>query len=56
MKKMIRILKKSRKQLGEKLQVSDLAVKRFRKLRNKVLPFAKARGILTDKDVFSEIS
>jgi hypothetical protein len=56
MNRMMRIPKKSRKQLSEKLQVSNLAVKRFRKLRDKVLPFAKARGILTDKDVFRETS
>jgi len=52
MKRMMRILKKSRKQLGEKLPVSNLAVKRFRKLRDKILPFTEAKGILTDKDVF----
>ena len=66
----IRIPKKLRKQLEyacteEKVGVSDLvreslsrylAVKRFRKLRDKILPFAEARGILTDEDVFREIS
>lgn len=45
----------------EKKPVSDLvrdslrkyiAVRRFRKLRNTVLPFAEAQGILTDEDVF----
>lgn len=29
-----------------------LAVKRFRKLRSKTLPFAEAAGYLTDEDVF----
>ena len=29
-----------------------VAVERFRALRNKVLPFAEAQGILTDEDVF----
>jgi len=29
-----------------------VAVNKFRKLRNMVLPFAEARGILTDEDVF----
>lgn len=28
-----------------------LAVRRFRRLRGKVLPFAAARGLLTDEDV-----
>ncbi|HVZ85703.1 MAG TPA: ribbon-helix-helix protein, CopG family [Polyangia bacterium] len=34
----------------------QLALLRFEHLRNKVLPFAEARGLLTDEDVFSKIS
>ena len=30
-----------------------LAVRRFRRLRGKVLPFAEAQGLLTDEDVFN---
>ena len=33
-----------------------IAIQRFRKLRNMVLPFAEAQGILTDEDVFDQIS
>jgi predicted transcriptional regulator len=33
-----------------------LAVKRFRTLRNKALPFAEAAGYLTDEDVFESLS
>ncbi|MDA8084429.1 MAG: ribbon-helix-helix protein, CopG family [Nitrospiraceae bacterium] len=33
-----------------------LAVRRFQRLRKKVLPFAEAQGLLTDEDVFREIS
>ncbi len=33
-----------------------VALYRFRKLRNMVLPFAEAQGILTDEDVYKEIS
>ena len=33
-----------------------IAIYRFRKLRNTILPFAEAQGILTDEDVFSAIS
>jgi len=33
-----------------------LAVYRFRRLRNMVLPFAEAQGILSDEDVFGIIS
>ena len=32
-----------------------LAVRRFRRLRGKVLPFAEAQGILTDEDVFKNL-
>ncbi len=49
----------------EQKPVSDLvrdslrryvAIQRFRQLRNVVLPFAEAQGILTDEDVFKLIS
>ncbi|PWU17686.1 MAG: CopG family transcriptional regulator [Bdellovibrio sp.] len=49
----------------EKVPISDLiresldhflAVKRFRQLRKKALPFAEAQGLLTDEDVFKVIS
>jgi len=33
-----------------------VAIKRFQQLRKKVLPFAEARGLLTDEDVFRAIS
>lgn len=33
-----------------------LAIKRFRKLRAKTLPFAEASGFLTDEDVFEALS
>ena len=32
------------------------ALERFRSLRSKALPFAEARGFLTDEDVFKAIS
>ena len=32
-----------------------LAVRRFRRLRGKVLPFAEAQGFLTDEDVFKNL-
>ena len=49
----------------EKVSVSDLvrrslerflAVRRFRQLRGQILPLAQAQGLLTDEDVFREIS
>jgi len=33
-----------------------VAVERFRALRRKALPFAKAQGFVTDEDVFKAIS
>jgi predicted transcriptional regulator len=33
-----------------------ISIYKFRKLRNKVLPFAESQGILTDEDVFDVIS
>lgn len=32
-----------------------LAVRRFRRLRGKVLPFAEASGLLTDEDVLKNL-
>ncbi len=34
----------------------QLAVETFEQLRREVLPFAEARGILTDEDVFRDVS
>jgi len=33
-----------------------LAIRRFRRLRTKILPFAESQGLLTDEDVFRKIS
>ena len=33
-----------------------VAIYNFRRLRNTILPFAEAQGILTDDDVFKSIS
>lgn len=49
---------------SEKVPISDLvresirkyvSIYRFRKLRNKVLPFAEAQGLLTDEDIFRDL-
>jgi predicted transcriptional regulator len=34
----------------------QLAVMRFEQMRERVLPFAEARGYLTDEDVFRDVS
>ncbi|MCX6339435.1 MAG: ribbon-helix-helix domain-containing protein [Candidatus Aureabacteria bacterium] len=33
-----------------------LAIRRFRRLRTKILPFAESQGLLTDEDAFRNIS
>jgi len=33
-----------------------LAVRRFKQIRKRVLPFAEAEGLLTDEDIFKTIS
>lgn len=33
-----------------------ISIYKFRRLRNRVLPFAESQGILTDEDVFDVIS
>jgi len=33
-----------------------ISIYKFRRLRNKVLPFAESQGMLTDEDVFDVIS
>ena len=49
---------------SERVPVSDIvresvrryvSIYRFRRLRNKVLPFAEAQGLLTDEDVFRSL-
>ena len=34
----------------------QLRLQQFEDLRKRIMPFAEARGFLTDEDVFSEIS
>jgi predicted transcriptional regulator len=50
--------------LSEEKPVSDIvresikmyvALRRFRMIRKKILPFAEAEGILTDEDVFRKL-
>jgi predicted transcriptional regulator len=53
------ISKKEGKPLSDLVRESlqkYIAVYRFRQLRNMVLPFAEAQGILTDEDGYKDIS
>ena len=46
----------SRSEIVREALTHYLAIKRFRQLRKKVLPFAEAEGLLTDEDIFKLIS
>lgn len=66
----IRISDNLRRQLQaiskkEKIPVGDLvrqslrqfvAVRHFRQMRRRILPFAEAQGFLTDDDIFGQVS
>jgi predicted transcriptional regulator len=36
--------------------VCQLRIEQFEKIRHQVLPFAEARGLLIDEDIFSQVS
>ena len=46
----------SRSDLVRQAVRREVSLQRFEDLRRRVLPFAEARGYLTDDDVFREIS
>ena len=46
----------SRSDLVRQAVRREVSLRRFEDLRRRVLPFAEARGYLTDEDVFREIS
>lgn len=47
---------KSRSEVAREALRRQLRLVQFEALRKKAMPFAEARGYLTDEDVFSEIS
>ena len=46
----------SRSDLVRQAVRREVSLRRFEDLRRRVMPFAEARGYLTDEDVFREIS
>lgn len=48
--------KTSRSEIIREAIARYVALKRFQKLRKKVLPFSEAEGLLTDEDIFKAIS
>jgi len=47
---------KSRSDLVRDALRRQLALAEFRELRQQIMPFAEARGYLTDEDVFRDVS
>lgn len=47
---------RSRSELVREALRRQLALLRFEQLRRQVLPFAEARGVLTDEDVFRTLT
>jgi predicted transcriptional regulator len=54
--RMSRELKRTRSEIIRDALRRQLALMRFEKVRSQVMPFAEARGYLTDEDVFRDIS
>lgn len=46
----------SRSELARQALRRQLRINQFENLRKRTMPFAEARGYLTDEDVFNEIS
>jgi predicted transcriptional regulator len=47
---------RSKSELAREALKRQIAVARFRELRQRTLPFAEAQGLLTDEDVFQALS
>ena len=47
---------KNRSEIAREALRRQLRVSQFDALRRKIMPFAEARGYLTDEDVFREVS
>jgi predicted transcriptional regulator len=49
-------LGKNKSEIAREALRRQLRLEQFEELRKRIMPFAEARGILTDEDVFSQIS
>ncbi len=47
---------KNRSEIAREVLRRQLRLEQFEEIRKRVMPFAEARGYLTDEDVFSQIS
>ena len=48
--------RKNRSEIAREALRRQLRVEQFEEIRKRILPFAEARGFLTDEDIFSKIS
>ena len=51
-----RLSGKNRSEIAREALRRQLRLEQFEELRKRIMPFAEARGYLTDQDIFSEIS
>ncbi|MDP8226542.1 MAG: CopG family transcriptional regulator [Candidatus Celaenobacter polaris] len=47
---------KNRSEIAREALRRQLRLQQFEELRKRIMPFAEARGYLTDEDIFSDIS
>lgn len=47
---------KNRSEIAREALCRQLRISRFETLRRRIMPFAEARGYLTDEDVFRDVS
>ena len=47
---------KNRSEIAREALRRQLRLEQFEEIRKRVMPFAEARGILTDEDIFSRVS
>jgi len=48
--------RKNRSEIARELLKRQLRLEQFEELRKRTMPFAEARGLLTDDDIFSQTS
>lgn len=48
--------RKNRSEIAREALRRQLRLEQFEEIRKRILPFAEARGFLTDEDIFSKIS
>jgi len=47
---------KNRSEIAREALRRQLRLQQFEELRKRIMPFAEARGLLTDEDIFSQVS